>query len=397
MPQFQIEMIRECSICKFIRPGLTDYCFNCGSPKSEADKLSFPDNISENDALHGKKYIRAVSGPDWNCKFCSKLQNNTGRFCEFCGSSRDKIKNKFNYIHKSNDNTAPHLKKQNTKDYNFAVSTFLTNSNNVDLGVESVNFKNNGRYKIFAIIIATLALLSVGFYFAFRTKIVDARVVDIYWERNVSVERYQLWLNEGWDPGPNAVDIQFDRKKIHHYDHVKIGSHIEKGWSAPYDCHCKMVKGKCNKTKITCTSNKNGSARCSGGDEVCDPDQKVCDTCRDPIKKMIDDYRDDPVYKNWYTWKTWNWGYNRNVQTSGNDFEPLWPNEEDLKANLQNGEQERFKRMIPIYRVTFMESEGSDTHIFNPSSEEEFKKYPKGKVCKLKVNFAAGMEILSCN
>jgi len=228
---------------------------------------------------------------------------------------------------------------------------------------------------------AALLIFGVTLWLVFRTKIVDAEVSSVNWTYKVHIDRYQVWRRDGWNTDPSAFDVRNEGQRVHHYDKVVSGSHQEP-YSESYSCG-----ETCTTTPRTCTSNKNGSATCTGGDRSCYPK-----TCTRTAYRTVTDYRDEPRYQTWYSWSVWDWGFNRTVAKSGTDMEPGWPPSEQLVAVLQAGEQER-QRREELYKITFSASD-SKTYSIEPRSHPEFMKFPRGRHARLKVGIAHGVEVL---
>jgi hypothetical protein len=392
-----------------------------------------PDDISINNALTGSKRLEALKGLDWNCKYCNSIQNSLGPVCGECGCKRDSGAKAYvdeTIVATLDTETGERTETRHEEVVKPAVSVPAWTERDAEpkyeppkpprrapkppppptplppppttfsplISAEELQRSLRGpQWPLFLVGLLGIALLILGLWAIFRTRIVQAHVSAVCWEHKVSVDRYQLWVNEGWDPPAGAIDPHVDRKKIHHYDHVKSGFHYEERWSAPYDCHCKTVPGECHKTKVTCMkeAGKKGVAKCTGGDNICSPDTKSCDRCKDPLPpEKVDDYKDVPVWRDWYSWKVWDWGYNRTVPHSGNTLETSWPSEQELSVTLAPGEQERHRREAPIYKVTFTDTD-NDVYTIAPGSEEQFKLYPIGLRCTLKVGVANGVVVLS--
>lgn len=249
-----------------------------------------------------------------------------------------------------------------------------------------------------AAVLAVALFTVLTLWLIFRTKVVDAKVTAVSWQHDVIVDRYQVYRKEGWDSDPGAFEVHDEGRRVHHYDHVKVGSHRE-SYQESYTCGqtCRTIKGSCTRTPRTCTSNKNGTATCTGGDNVCSPDTESCTpkTCTRTAYRTVDDYEDQPRYRTWYSWKVWEWGYNRTVRAAGSSMETRWPSDAELQPpGLAPGEQERHRR-AESYSVTF--SDSKDSWTVKPKSEGDFQRFPPGSRFKLKVGIANGVTVLGAN
>jgi hypothetical protein len=370
MPEYTIELLWTCSTCEFPdNLGLSRNCKRCGKTKDAYDVERFPEDLTAANALTGEKDQKAKAGPDWICKYCGTLQNSLERCCENCGG--DKLGTKKLY---ENVDTS-------------AVSSATTEEELQKTSkISKLKTLIQSKYIIGLFLVGAFALI---FSLIFRTKIVDTQVFAVAWEHNVIIDRYQVYRRDGWDPESKAFDISNEGKRIHHYDRVKVGSHREP-YKDRYQCgeDCHTVRGSCYTTPIRCSNNKNGSGSCSGGDRVCSPDYRSCSPkyCTRTAYKTVDDFEDQPRYRNWYSWKVWDWGYNRTVKHSGTSIKTSWPKESELVVPLAEGEQER-RRQEASYKVTFSDDE-QEKYSIEPKTLSEFRRYDIGSRYKLKVSFA---------
>lgn len=413
MPTYQIEMLWKCAQCKHIgNPGLARHCSFCGHPKDSRCEEYFPEDISEANAIRDPKKLKlAKAGADWKCKYCDTLQTSLGPFCSNCGADRATGEKpwqaKVKSITQDTQTGEKHELEPWVEDINTRPTTppakepptepppplkpksrpstpFRAPAPQIRYTSEDDDFRIPkatppwGRIGIVGAIVALLVLFS---WLIFRTKIVDAEVSDVSWEYKVLIDRYQVWHRDGWYTDPGAFDVRNEGPRIHHYDKVVSGSHQEP-YSETYSCG-----QDCSTTPRTCTSNKNGSATCTGGDRVC-----TTRTCTRTAYRTVTDYRDEPRYQDWYSWSVWDWGYNRTVIEAAHDLEPRWPKPERLTAVLQPGEKERERRQ-ELYKVTFSASDRKSYQI-EPRSLSEFTSFPRGRRARLKVGIAHGVEVL---
>ena len=143
---------------------------------------------------------------------------------------------------------------------------------------------------------------------------------------------------------------------------------------------CYTTTRTCYTTQRSCTSNRNGTANCSGGDQVCTGGDRICPPpscvtkyCDESRTRTVDDYEDQPRYQDYYAWDAWDWGYNRTVRHAGVSLETNWPSDDELKAPLATGEQERTRREEE-YHVVF--STKDTTYDYTPRDESEFDTTP---------------------
>ena len=394
MPIYQIEMFWTCAQCKHAgNRGLARHCDNCGHPKDDKCEEFFPKDISENNAIRDPDKLKlAKAGPDWKCKYCDTLQSTMGPFCSYCGADRETGAKPWQAkVKRITQNTVTGEKHEQEPIIFEKMGKTIVADETVKLPppkiIDTSSSWESDKLPIsqslwFQTGIGGIVIIGICFalWAIFRTKIVDATVMDVVWEYKVLIDRYQIWRHEGWDTDPGAFDIRNEGSRIHHYDRVVSGSHQEP-YQESYTCG-----ETCTTTPRTCTSNKNGTATCTGGDRSCSPK-----SCFRTAYRTVTDYQDEPRYRDWYSWHVWDWGYNRTVAKSGHDFAAYWPKPEELTVSLKSGERER-QRNEEHYKVIF--STPKRTYDIEPKTLTEFKLYPPGRHVKLKVGIAHGVEVL---
>lgn len=408
MPTYQIEMLWKCAQCGHSpNRGLARHCIHCGFPKNDKCEEFFPDDISPSNAIRGDQLRLALAGADWKCKFCGSLQSRASAFCSECGCNMEtgekpwqaKVKTVVQDVHTGS-------KREDVSDEDVRVWKPSRESEpEPDPEPYRPKPKSAGRQAEFTfhpyvrsdppplptyhlpwakigIAAGTVVVLGLLLWLVFRTKVVEADVTAVTWEYRVHIDRYQVWRREGWHTDNGAFDVHNEGQRIHHYDKVVSGSHQE-SYQESYSCG-----ETCTTTPRFCTSNRNGSATCSGGDRSCSPK-----TCSRTAYKTVTDYKDEPRYQAWYSWSVWDWGFNRTVTRSGADMEPGWPAPEQLIAPLREGERER-QRREEVYRVIWLASDAK-TYTLEPKTRADFMQFPRGRHARLKVGIAHGVEVLA--
>ncbi len=372
MPTDIIEMFWGCTVCNAENKGRFKTCQSCGAPRTEDSPEWMPDDISPMAAVKDPTLLKKFKGgADWKCKYCDSSQFRADGYCAQCGSPQT-------------DSTAEKPAKK-------APATTPPPT------IVDKSYHKSERVKYGAIAGTIIAVLVISMFLLFRTKIVDIKVSAVAWTYTVKVDRYQVWKREGWDPDPSAFNTHDEGRRVHHYEHVRVGSHIE-NYTVQVACgqDCRTIKGSCYTTPRSCTSNKNGSATCTGGDRVCSPDTQSCTTryCSEPRTRTVDDYEDQPRYRTWYSWNVWDWGFNRNVVTNGNTIETHWPSPEQihLGVGLAPQEKEREAGRTEKYNVTF--SAKKDTYQYEPKSLTDSQRFGLGSAHRIKVGVAHGVEVL---
>ena len=106
----------------------------------------------------------------------------------------------------------------------------------------------------------------------------------------------------------------------------------------------------------------------------------------------MDDYEDQPRYQQYFTWDAWDWGYNRTVRHSGVSLATSWPSDDELKATLAAGEQERTRREEE-YHVVFTDTR-TRTYDYMPVGDAEFQTYTPDSAWRIEVGIAHGVTVL---
>lgn len=382
MSDDQIEMWWECSTCGTINGGLSKKCGErvikdgkvtkgsgegCGKPQ-DREEWFMPDDISVNANLTDAGDIaKAKAGADWYCGYCGSTQRRTNGECASCGGDKEASKEDRNGKYDLKEV----IKEARTKLPTQRHETFPP-------PLSPVTKRN---ILPFAIGGAALVLLVWFFVWLFTPRYVEAKVQSVSWLGTVHVERYSRFPDSGWYAPGDAEDVHLEGSRIHHYDHVLVGSH-----QVPYidrepcgqDCRSVSVPRSCR-------TNKNGSASCSGGGSRRECSTRYCSVTR---YRTVNDYRDEPRYQMWYSWYVWRWRHNRDVNSSGTNLEPYEPSGVQLALNTSFGkEQERRSQAEFRYNCTFLGEDGK-TQTYEPRSEQEFKRCTPGRRVRLK--FIAG-------
>lgn len=385
MPVFHIEMRWRCGACQSENLGRYKQCQSCGKAKEGEAFYDAPETANptpEQGITDMTLIAQATAGPDWACKFCGAHQRRASGECANCGASEDTSAKQAKWdtppmgVH-----VPPGLPSDFLRDRNAAPEPIQPlpwerpQSPRRDV-FDRINDLLDNPKRLIAPVAGFLVLLGLALFFIFRTRVVDATLVSRAWEHKVVVERYQIVAGEGFteDKPSNAFDVLPQGTRVHHYDKVPDGTRTER-YTVSVRCG-----ESCSTTPTRCTTNGNGFKTCSGGDRVCSP--KYCDETR---TREVTKYKDVPVHHTWYTWKSWQWAFHRNVVESGTEEELRWPTDDQiaLDRNVGKGESER-KREEATYTLVFKEEDG-DKHTVVTKERRDFEKHPKGTKAKLRI------------
>jgi hypothetical protein len=383
----QIEMYWKCSTCGTINGGLSKRCGErvikdgkvtkssgegCGKHQDH-EEWFMPEDISMNANLTDEKDIaKATCGVDWYCEYCGSTQRNSNGKCASCGGDKETSKEDRNGKHGSwnpdNKEDLDHYKEE--VGYNPRYESIPP----------KIPMKRN--VLPFAIGGAVLVLLIGFIVWLFTPKYLEAKVQSVAWMGTVQVERFVRVYDSGWYSPGDAEDVRFEGPRVHHYDHVLVGSHRE-----PY--YERVACGQdCRSVSVprSCRTNKNGSASCSGGGT-----RRECSTryCSETRYRTVNDYREEPRYQVWYSWHVWRWRHNRNVQSFGTDLQPKEPTgiQISLNSSCFGREQERRSENVFSY-ICVLKDEDGKLQTYEPKSLQEFQRCTAGRSVRLK--FVAG-------
>ncbi len=409
-PVFQVEMRWQCSTCKHENLGRHKKCQGCGKPKGQERFYDAPGTETPTlaDAVTDPDLIeQAEAGPDWECIYCGSHQRRDSGECAECGSKPGDSRE---HETKWDDGTRgpaatgktvleelesedAQVKEEIAADAAEEVATYRVAPKRKvaprPVAVEPlppIPMKAHFPVKRAAFGILAIVLLSLGGWLILRTHVVDARVTDLSWRYVVHVDRNQVVRDEGFDenqPG-DAFDVESVGMRHHHYRQVPDGTR-QVPYSEQYQCG-----ESCSTSPVRCSSNKNGFKTCSGGDRSCSP--KYCSRTRYRTETK---YRDVSVEEMYYRWKVWRWRHNRDVVAQGTVDEPRWPEDWEIKLNVDLGPEVREERAIKeaTHEVTFTDRDG-DRHVYQAKDLNDFRLYPIGTARKLRVGLAHGVEVL---
>lgn len=236
-------------------------------------------------------------------------------------------------------------------------------------------------------------VMTLILWLIFRTRDVEARVDAVDWHYTIHVDRYSTYNHDGWSPPGAAIEVHNLGPRIHHYDHVRVGSHTEH-YTAREACGQSCSTPPCYTTSRHCTSNKNGSATCTGGNRVCPSQTCTTKYCDVPKTRTVDDYEDQPRYRDYYSWRVWEWQHNRDVPTTGTTIETSWATDDQVHIGLglRGEEQERIAGRDEKYHVHL--TAPGESLDYEPKSLQEFKRFAPNSPHKLRVGIAHGVEVL---
>lgn len=375
--EWHVEMFWDCTQCGHIgNRGRDKTCQGgCGHQLDDDEEFYLPKNV--NDKVTDPELLRkATGGADWTCRFCKSQQFRVDRICEQCGSNQ----------------------KESTPISRFTIESLEEHENSIpppkqDSGLNRDLLRKVAqrsepppnppeRFRVPTWVwVAPIgfSLLALLIWFLIP-KEVDAKVVDVYFQHAVHIQKYQEFHRTGWDPPGRAINVQKIEEKIHHHDHVPDGFKTEyysvdvidynNCWRTPKNC-----------VNTNCKSQKNGFAKCS---KTCTGGDKVCGTKKDKRSRQVQKYRDVSVLRGWYGWDIWEWEHDRDVFATGHTQNVYWPSEDEVSLNrhLRLGEEERFTKEAS-YSVKF--EERGDSWNYSPADLNEFQSFVMGGIYHIRI------------
>lgn len=357
-----IEMLWGCTLCGAQRNrGRFKTCENCGAPRTASSPEFMPDDVQAAPAVtDGALLEKFTAGPDWKCRYCGSSAFRADGCCDACGSPQD-------------DSTA-----EERRAIDDAVATSLLHPP-----------AESARMAVFG----ALAALAIGWlaWFLLHERVYDVRVTHTSWRATVHIDRYAVHHHESFAervaPGafgqtPLGQRHHHDERILDHYVPVPYTVDEFAGYRSQSYTTSEPCGQSCYQTARTCTSNRNGSATCTGGGTRCTTRYcSVSKTRQVPYTRPVVHIRQDPVYRHeprfaeWYAWQLWEWGLDHDVTRSGENNGVAWPAPAELQLSLGDGERQREKRELAL-AVSF--SSDAERFEYTPATALEFAGLPVG-------------------
>ncbi len=260
------------------------------------------------------KYVS--KNPDWYCSFCNSLNSDNAQFCGNCGATRaDSESNYFDVLKKKQEREAAELAAQPQP--------------------SSRQAKPNRKPLIIAAAIV-LAIIAVFVWMNGNKTAGDLRVTNVQWARVINIEENRMYSESGWEL-PQGAELTNSRNEIHHYDSVL--DHYE---SRQVQRSRQVLDHY--ETYYTYQDNGNGSFTEIPHERPVYTTETYWETVQEPVYVQV------PRYATKYYYNIWRWTPSRNVEASGEDKNPAWP-------EFTLGENEREGQHAEEYRFTVEHTE----------------------------------------
>lgn len=353
-----IEMFWGCLSCQAPRNrGRFKECERCGAPRTPDSPEYMPDDIQVAPTVEEPELLRKFeAGVDWKCRYCGSSAFRADGCCAQCGSPQGEstVRESTSTEPSSISTEEPPVARRRIPDWVIRI-------------------------------VAVVFFLSLAGWLIFRERTYDVTVQSVSWTSTVHLERYSVHSHESFLEGvsagafdrvPLGLRHHHDEKLLDHYDTVPYSVSELAGYRSESYSASEACGQSCYTTPRSCTSNRNGSATCTGGGEHCST--KYCSVSRTrqvPYYHDVTHYRQEPRYRYeprfavWYSWRAWEWAPDHDVRRSGTDTKITWPPSKELLLNLSSGEQQREGRETSM-QVIF--SGDDKTFDYVPKSQREF-------------------------
>lgn len=333
------QMLWDCRFCgtqKLL--GITHrHCPNCGAAQDPAWRY-FP---AEEDmvAVEDHQYV----GADKICPACQQPNSAASTFCSECGANLATGETVQTQGERAigTGSAGADTRRDVVKDQ------FVAEMDRVGAAEASrpvfLGLRKNQLWIAAGIVALVLIVAGIVYAVSYRSS-ATGEVVRLTWERTVSIEDFQPRAGSGWRD------------------------------SLPGDAY-----------SLSCTERQRGTRKVPDGSHEECRDVDLGDGAFRRECRTVTDYRDEPVYDTWCSYRVDRWDYARQVasQGEGKSPPPVWPSYQLAQGIGRYGE-ERAAGQAESYTVHFRESDG-DTHTCTFREQAEWDRYDVGTPVTLKL------------
>lgn len=318
----------KCDHCGSEVSGKYAKCLSCGAPvpkprgrqksvyylKPNTQPITSPTELALKNA-----------GPDWICDHCSASNSDMLGFCDSCGNKRDEADYTRQRVHYGRGEQVP--------------STHEETMAAPPPPLPKHTFFNKKRLLIGGGILAVLAI--AAYFLFFRVYGVPVEIVGHSWERSIEVQRMNTYTEEGWSVPAGGRILGQSTRFSHNIDVV---DHYETRTVTKtrdvYDGEDTWTETEDNGDGTFSTVTKSSPRY---------KQESYTEQEEFPV------YRQEPVYREWYTYDIDRWEQQRVRVESEQDKEPRWP-----EITLGNLERKGFEKEIYTVKVLTLERDPND-------------------------------------
>lgn len=359
-----IEGIWDCKYCRTQQiGGLQKYCPNCGHPQDKDTKF----RVGTKKRYLTEDEINTVgTAPDWNCDYCSTLNNAKFIYCKNCGASRSKdTKDYFDLRREEQVKAVKETESFATNDCDDKFENeYEDNAGYVDKTehVSESNDKNDSnvfasvlKFAKFGGIIALVSLIIVGFLYLLTPHQYDGIVSEKVWNRNITIQEYKTVTESAWDYVPVGGRLLYTEDEIRTYE--SVFSHYEtKSRQVPKQ----VFDGY--EEYVSYSDNGNGTFT----EHVSRTPKYRTEYKTEYYEEAV--YKDVPVYDTKYYYEIERWVYNRTEKSNGIDTIPYWP-DYTLDSN------ERVSTKNESYEIKVYVADKDKTYTYSCTDQLEWEQY----------------------
>jgi hypothetical protein len=411
----------RCTFCSAVSRGRDLDCTGCGVRRGADVEFFLEDDAP---AVNDEARLReANDGPDWLCETCGGSNRFSIKTCQVCGapignsSLREVLDGALGtFRDRQSDKQAGHSSAAFSQH-----GAHTTNNRQGSDEVWSLATTNDWQGQDRAPTLAVIGIVAAAIAFilfallAFSHKSspiyratpevdrrevtlrdVDLLVDRVAWTRSIEVEEFRQVTKEDWeDEVPADAKVISRRQDIHHYDHVKTGSHIvpeyytervrtgshteteyyteqEQSGTESYRCGTRNM-GNGYFEDVYCTRPEYRTVTKSRSREV--DDYQTVTRSRD---RVVEDFKDVPVHRTKVSYSVKRWIPADVVVAQGTDLKPYWPK---VSVNTKR----RAGQRVETYRV-FLHDAQSKKSYEREVGADEFALFTTGATCRARVN-----------
>lgn len=356
-----VEGLWDCSYCGADKiGGLRKYCPSCGHPQSEDTTFYVG---TEKNYLTEEEINAVGKEPDWQCEYCTSLNNAKFKFCKNCGAERTEENKDYHQLRKETETSATE-ESEVEKEAEKVVETRVLN----ELPIKTTAKFDAKKLKKTLLPIACVLAVIIGLIALLAPRTHDAIVNEKAWERSVEIEEYRTVEESCWDSVPSGGRLLHTKNEIRTYE--RVISHYE---TKTREITEQVLDGY--DIEYYYEDNGNGTFTEHSREVPRYRTEHYTETYEEPV------YVDIPIYDTKYYYEIERWVYDRTEESSGVNVEPYWPEytlDDDERVDTEKGE----------YTIEFYVEKKDKSYEYDCETFEEFESYTLDE--KVSITVTAG-------